>query len=700
MNRQAQIPIDKVRVIGIFAHVDAGKTTTSEAILYYTGRIRRVGNIDEGNTQLDWMTQERERGITVTSAATTCNWQGHRINLIDTPGHIDFAAEVVRSIRVIDGAVIVLCGVGGVEPQTNSVWMHADREGLPRLIFVNKLDRLGADFTRVLGEIREQLTPRAIVLQLPIGREAEFVGMVDVLSRQAYIWKEGSETPASEGVPDSMQDEVEAARAALLEAICETDDELLEQWFEGEEPAIHAVTSALRDAVTTGELIPVLCGSALRRIGIQPLLDSIAAYLPSPLEMPLIRRPGRKAAEKHTVQPDAPEAPFRATAFKIVTDPYVGHLTWVRVLSGRRAVGETVCNPRLSQEERVGRIYRMHANQREQIPEMSASDVVALVGVRSAATGDTLCDPEHPVMLDAFEFPEPVIMVALMPETDELRERMRQAVVRLCNEDPTLTNHLDPDTGEFILAGMGELHLEIVVDRLRTEFDLIPTVSQPLIAYRETIRQSSRATGFYRRQSGGHGHFARVRLLMEPIERGAGVVFKDASPRSEIPEEFVRPTEIGIRELLEKGVIAGYPITDVRVVFLGGRIHEVDSSGKDFQIAGSMAARQAVQRGNPALLEPVMRVDVNVGEEHIGALTGDMGRRRGRVKSIDMHGSLYRLTGQVPLDGVRGYATFLRNLTQGRGTFTLEFRQHDIVPDEIAAEIIQQRRLEGKIPRR
>ncbi|MFQ6102213.1 MAG: elongation factor G [Anaerolineae bacterium] len=713
MSKQREAPIGKVRIIGIFAHVDAGKTTTSEAILYYTGRVHRVGSVDEGTTQLDWMEQERERGITITAAATACHWQGHRINLIDTPGHIDFTAEVVRSIRVIDGAVILLCGVGGVEPQTEAVWMHADRENLSRIIFVNKLDRLGADFGRVLGEVHERLTPNALPLQLPMGRacpecnrrEGEFIGVVDLIGQRALTWRDGADDPTVEPIPASMQAKATAAREVLIDTICETDDALLEQRLAGLEPDTGALVVALRRATIAGKLVPVLCGAARKRIGVRPLLDAVVAYLPAPVDMsPVLgtvpHAKGVKGAGEIVERPDDPGAPLCAAAFKIVTDPHVGHLTWVRVFSGQLKVGEMVYNPRAGVEERVGRIYRMHGNRREQVGHMAASDVVALVGVKSAITGDTLCDAAHPIELETFKFPEPVIVVALTAASSDEQEKLRQAVARLCAEDPTLISRFDTETEELTLAGMGELHLEIAVDRLRREFGVAPQVSPPQVAYRETIRRASEAAGTYKKQTGGHGHFAEVHLRVEPLERREGVVFENEAPPSEFPSDFVRPTELGVRDALEKGVIAGYPLTDVRVTLLGGRFHEVDSAAMDFQIAGSMAVRQAVRQAGPALLEPVMHADINVGEEYLGSVVADLGRRRGSVSGMHVRGGMRNVDGEVPLAEARGYATDLRSLTQGRGTFTLEFRRYDLVPDSIAEQIIKQRRAEGKIPRR
>ena len=700
MNKKKEAPIEKVRIIGIFAHVDAGKTTTSEAILYYTGRTHRLGSVDAGDTQLDWMDQERERGITITAAATACHWRGHRINLIDTPGHIDFTAEVVRSIRVIDGAVVLLCGVGGVEPQTEAVWMHANRENLARIIFINKLDRMGADFDRVLAEVRDLLTPQAVPLQLPIGSEGTFSGVVDLLSQQALIWRAGEDDPTVQPIPAAMQAQAALARERLRDAICDTDEALLEQCLEGTEPDEATLQAALRRATMAGKLVPVLCGSSRNRVGVQPLLDAVVAYLPAPVDMPSVLGilPGDEA--EIVERPDDPAAPLCAAAFKIVSDPHVGHLTWVRVFSGRLRVGEVVYNPRAGEQERVGRIYRMHGNQREQVDHMAASDVVALVGVKSAITGDTLCDPDHPIMLETFKFPEPVIAIALSPPSAQEREKLSQAVARLCAEDPTLIGRFDAETGEQTLAGMGELHLEVAAERLRREFGIAPRVSAPQVSYRETIRQAAETVGRYKKQSGGRGHYAEVQLRVEPLQPGEGIVFENEAPPAEFPRDFVRPTEMGVRDALEKGIIAGYAVTDVRVTLLGGRFHEVDSAAMDFEIAGSMAVRQAVRQARPALLEPVMSLDMNVGEEYLGAIVGDLSRRRGVVKEMRVRGNVRHVEGEVPLGETFGYATDLRSLTSGRGTFTLEFARYDLLPDSLAEQVIKQRLAEGKVPKR
>ena len=716
MDKTREVSPDKVRVIGVFAHVDAGKTTTSEAILYHTGRVHRVGRVDDGDTQLDWMEQERRRGITVWSAATTCQWRGRRIDLIDTPGHIDFAAEVVRTIRVIDGAVIVLCGVGGVEPQTNTVWTHADRQELPRVIFVNKLDRPRADFDRVLGTIKSQLTPNAVALQLPIEREGRFNGVVDLITKEAFVWRNGAVAPVRESTASSLAGEVASARASLVDAICETDDVLLEQRLAEQEPDEAVLQAALRRACVGGKLVPVLCGSALKRIGVQALLDSVIAYLPSPTEGAPMRDAAADAAtgnERSVVlKRGAVDSPLCAGVFKIVTDPHIGHMTWVRVFCGRLEAGQQALNPRIDVEERVTRIYRMHADKRQRIDRAVAGDVVALVGVKSVVTGDTLCDPAHRLELESSSFPEPVIAVALTPPSDAQIDKLHRAVRRLCQEDPTLIARFDAETGQQTLAGMGELHLEISVDRLRTEFGVLAHASPPQIAYRETVRRRDESAGTYRKQSGGHGHYAQVRLRIEPTEPGQGVLFEDATPayrgpsgaerarHSFIPPHFVRPIELGVREALEKGILAGYPVSNVRVTLLGGKVHEVDSSQIDFHIAASMAVRQAARRAGLALIEPVMAVHVDMDEQRLGAVTADIARRRGRIGTIDARGDTRHMAGEAPLANMRGYATDLRSLTHGRAMFGLEFLRYDFVPPPIAEQVIAQRRADGRIPTR
>jgi elongation factor G len=705
MATKKEAPLENVRIIGIFAHVDAGKTTTSESILYYTGRIHRAGSIDEGDTQMDFLQQERERGITIMSAATACHWREHRINLIDTPGHIDFTAEVVRSIRVIDGAVMIVCGVGGVEPQTEAVWLHANREKLARLIFVNKLDRIGADFYRVLDEIRQRLTPNAVPLELPIGIENDFVGVVDLFTEQALVWRDGIDDPDTISVPVEMTTQVAKAREALFDAICETDDVLLEQRLEGLPVEIGALRAALRKAVVAGQIVPVLCGTSRNRIAVQPLLDAIVDYLPAPVDMPPVLGHDPTQEDEIIERQDAFDVPFCASAFKIVTDPHVGHLTWVRVFSGQMNAGELVYNPRADTTERVGRIYRMHANRREQVESMAASDVVALVGVKSAVTGDTLCDPAHPIVLEGIHFPTPVIAVALTPQSTKDREKLHQAVSHLCDEDPTLIQNFDAETGELTLAGMGELHLDVSVDRLRTEFGIVPQVSSPQVSYRETVEKHVEVTTTYKKQSGGHGHYAEIVLGIEPLAEDEeadehGILFVHAAPPAELPRDFWRPTELGVRHALEQGVIAGYSVTGVKVTLLGGRYHEVDSAAMDFEIAGGMGARQVVHAAAPALLEPVMHIDINVAEEYVGSIVADIGRRRGLVNAMRVRGLLRNVDGEVPLAEARGYATDLRSMTQGRGTFTLEFKRYAVVPAGIAEEIVKERKAAGKVPLR
>ncbi len=706
MNKKKEAPIENVRIIGIFAHVDAGKTTTTESILYFTGKIHRQGNIDEGSTQMDFMQQERERGITIMSAATACRWKGHRINIIDTPGHIDFTAEVVRSIRVIDGAVIILCGVGGVEPQTEAVWLHADHEHLPRMLFINKLDRIGADFERVLAEAQERLTPKAIAIELPIGVESDFRGVVDLLTEQALFWETGSDEPKPGPIPAAMAADVAQARERLLDSIAETDEALLLRRLEGEEITVAELQAALRQAVINGDLVPVLCGASRGRIGIQPLLDAVIAYLPAPVDMRPVLGHNPLDEEEIIERPDSFDAPFCALAFKIVTDPHVGHLTWVRVFSGQINAGEELLNPRTGAKERVGRIYRMHADRREQVDWMAASDVVALVGVKEALTGDTLCNPAYPIILEQLKFPEPVIAVALTPQAAKDREKLQQAVARLSDEDPTLVQKTDPETGELTLAGMGELHLDVTVDRLRTEFGLVPVVSPPQVSYRETVRKTVELTTTYKKQSGGHGHFAEVTLRIEPLpeeeaeEAVEGVLFVSEAPPGDLPRDFWRPTELGLRRALAQGVIAGFPVQRVKVTLTGGRYHEVDSAAMDFEICGGMAARQLVRAANPALLEPIMRIDINVPEDFMGSVVADIGRRRGLVNTMRARGQLRNVDGEVPLAEARGYATELRSMTQGRGTFTLEFKRYEITPDGIAEGVIKERKAAGKIPER
>jgi elongation factor G len=695
----AEEMISHIRVIGVYAHIDAGKTTTSEAILYLTGRIHRAGSVDDGNTQLDWMEQERERGITITAAATSCAWRGSQLHLIDTPGHIDFTAEVMRSIRVIDGAVVVMCGVGGVETQTETVWRQAEQQRLPRIIFINKLDRETADFDQAVASARKRLTPHAAPLQIPVGFGETLRGVVDLLEQKALLWQPGEDEPREAAIPPELVESASHMRGELLDAICETDDALFELRLEGGEPTLPDLRAALRRAVISGQITPILCGSARKKVGIQPLLDAIAAYLPSPLDMPPVNGTLPESAEAITRAAD-PDAPFCASAFKIVADPHVGHLVWVRVFSGTRSVGEVVYNPRTGVEERIGRIYRIHANRRENVTSATVGDVVALVGVKAVVTGDTLCLPSAPLFLEPFQFPEPVISVALAAPADDDRDKLHLYASHLCEEDPTLKLSYDAETGEQVLSGMGELHLEIAIDRLRSEYGMTVRSSQLQVAYRETVLHKSEASGTYRKQTGGHGHFAMVRLRVEPLQRGEGIVFRSSANPVDVPDGFARSAEAGAREALEKGILAGYPVTDVRLTLVSGKFHEIDSDAMDFRIAGSMAVRQALRQAAPVLLEPIMAADIAVGEEYLGTVLGDFNRRRGVVQDLEIHRVLRSIRGEVPLAEVSGYATGLRDMSQGRGSFTLEFRRYDIVPVRQADAIIEQRLASGKLPRR
>ncbi len=698
--RDKTLALHRHRIIGIFAHVDAGKTTTSEAILFYTGKTHNLGRVDEGNTVLDWMQSERERGITITSAATSCEWNAHRISLIDTPGHIDFTAEVVRSIRVIDSAIILLCGVGGIEPQTESVWMQAEQERLPRVIFVNKLDRVGADFFRVVEEVHERFSTKAIATQVPIGKEEGFHGVVDLLTLEALIWQPGEIKPEKTDIPEELKAEIEEKRALLIEAICETDDELLEHYLSGNYPEIDRLKQAFREAVLSNKLIPILCGATLNRIGVEPLLNTVVDYLPSPADeythAGFDPEDHDMVTEIHATNDD----PLAAYVFKIVTDPHVGSLTWVRVFSGAFHVGGTLINPRTGDKERVSRIYRIHANKRESVDKMVTGDVVALVGLKNPLTGDTLCQEDRLVVMGDMEFPDPVISIALSLPQAEDSTKLHQAVAKLCSEDPTLTNSFDHETEELILNGLGELHLEVTVERLKNEFNIEPIVSPPLVSYGETIVESREENYTYKKQSGGHGHFAQVIFKMEPLPRGEGFIFENRAPAQEIPGEFIPHVEQGFKDTMEKGVFAGFPMSDIKVTLTGGKHHKVDSAPVDFRLAASMALRHAIKKTPATLLEPIMKINISVDEQYLGAVIGDLGKRRGNTKSMDLRGNRYYVVGEVPLAEVCGYATVLRGLTQGRSSFTLEINHYDIVPESIASEVIKDREEKGKVNQR
>jgi elongation factor G len=680
-------PLDKVRNIGIIAHIDAGKTTITERVLFYTGRTYKVGEVHEGTTVMDWMEQERERGITITSAATTTFWRDHRINIIDTPGHVDFTAEVERSLRVLDGAVVVFDGKEGVEPQSEKVWRQADRYQVPRLCFVNKMDKVGADFAASLASIKEKLGASTLVLSLPIGEEDQFSGVVDVLLKKAYRFggKFGEEM-IEEAVPKEMEPLLEKTRSETLEKIVESDEKLLEKYLSGEELSVDEVKKALRKMVVSGEIFPVLAGSALKNIGAQRVLDAVVDYLPSPLDVPPVE--GIDLEGKKAVRATDPKEPFAALAFKVQTDPFVGRLTYFRVYSGTLKAGAGVLNSTKGKKDRIGRILLMHADSREEVKEIGAGEIGAAVGLKETATGDTLCDGESPVILESISFPEPVIAVAIEPKTKADQEKMGQAMRKLAEEDPTFKIRADQETGETIISGMGELHLEIVVDRMKREFKVEADVGKPQVAYKETISQVIEQEGKYIRQSGGRGQYGHVFLRLEPIPRGQGFEFVDAIKGGAIPKEFISAVEKGVKEAMSKGVMAGYPLVDMRVTLFDGSFHDVDSSDIAFQIAGSEATREGSKRAKPRLLEPIMRVEATVPEKHLGEVVGDLSSRRGHISGTEVRGNAQVIKALVPLGEMFGYATTIRSLTSGRGTFNMEPSHYEKVPENVVEEIV------------
>lgn len=688
-------PLERVRNIGIIAHIDAGKTTTTERILYYTGVIHRMGEVHEGTATMDHMEQERERGITITSAATTTYWLDHQVNIIDTPGHIDFTAEVQRSLRVLDGGVVVFDAVAGVEPQSETVWRQANGYNVPRICFVNKMDRVGADFARTVGMIRNRLGANPILVQYPIGQESSFRGIVDLMTMQAYEWHEDDQgtKPVAIDMPEDIREQAEAARHDMVERIAETDDELTLRYLEGEEFTAEDLQKALRAATIANLATPVFCGSALRNRGIQRVLDGIVTYLPSPLDVPPIQgtNPDTGADESRAPSDDEP---FSALVFKIVTDPYVGRLAYFRVYSGVVKVGDSVLNSTKGQRERIGRILRMHADHREDLKEIGAGDIAATLGLKRTFTGDTLSDQKAPIILEAIDFPEPVISLAIEPKSTQDQDKMGNALRSLAEEDPTFEVRADDQTGQTVLYGMGELHLEVLVDRLLREFKVGANVGTPRVAYRETItRPVDKIEGRFVRQSGGRGQFGHVVISMEPQEPGTGIVFENAIVGGTIPREYIGPTEAGIREALESGVLAGYPVVDVKVTLFDGSFHEVDSSEMAFKIAGSMAAKDAVQSGRPVLLEPVMRVEVVAPEEYTGDVIGNLSANRGMIEGMELRSDgLQTIKAHIPLGETFGYATKLRSMTQGRGTFTMEFDHYAQLSESLAHEILQGRR--------
>ena len=680
--------LERTRNIGIMAHIDAGKTTTTERILYYTGRTHRIGEVHEGAATMDWMAQEQERGITITSAATTCFWRDHRINIIDTPGHVDFTVEVERSLRVLDGAVAVFDSVAGVEPQSETVWRQADRYAVPRIAYVNKMDRMGADFARAVATMRDRLGTNAIPVHLPIGAEADFAGLVDLVTMTAVTYEDDLGTKVNEGpVPDNLQDEANAARETLIEALADTDDALAEAYLEGEEISPEMLRSAIRKGVLDIVITPVLCGSSFKNKGVQHLLDAVVDYLPSPLDV----RPAEglePGSDDPAERPADPSAPFAALAFKVMSDPYVGRLTYLRVYSGQIAAGASLVNATKDRKERVGRLLMMHANHREDVETATAGDIVAAVGLKSTTTGDTLADPSNPIVLERMTFPEPVISVAIEPKTKADQDKLAQALGRLSEEDPTFRVRTDEETGQTLIAGMGELHLEIIVDRLTREFNVDANVGAPQVAYRETVRKRvEKVEGRFVRQTGGRGQFGHVYITMEPNEAGKGYEFTSKIVGGAIPKEYIAPVDQGIREALESGVLAGYPMVDIKVELIDGSYHDVDSSEMAFKIAGSMAAKAAAQKASPTLLEPLMAVEVVAPAEFTGAVAGDISRRRGQIGGIDPRGQTEVVTAAVPLSEMFGYATALRSATQGRATFTMQFDRYEQVPQSIAEQI-------------
>jgi elongation factor G len=683
-------PLERVRNIGIMAHIDAGKTTTTERILYYTGRTHRMGEVHEGAATMDWMAQEQERGITITSAATTCFWRDHRINIIDTPGHVDFTVEVERSLRVLDGAVAVFDSVAGVEPQSETVWRQADRYGVPRIAYVNKMDRIGANFAFAVQTMRERLGANAIPVQLPLGEESEFRGLIDLVRMQAITYADDLGTAVQTGpIPDEMTAATEAAREVLIEAVADHDDRVAEAYLEGGPVGPDEITAALRAAVLANAITPVFCGSSFKNKGVQPLLDAVVDLLPSPLDV----RPaagvvprGEETAERGA----DPAAPFAALAFKVMSDPYVGRLTYLRVYSGTLRTGTQIVNATKDRRERVGRLLMMHANHREDVEEVSAGDIVAAVGLKTTTTGDTLAAPDRPIVLERMTFPEPVIGLAIEPRTKADQEKLAQALSRLADEDPTFRVRTDEETGQTVISGMGELHLEIIVDRLMREFNVDANVGQPQVAYRETVRKRvEKVEGRFVRQTGGRGQFGHVLLNLEPNDPGAGYSFESRIVGGAVPREFIPAVDEGVREALEGGVLAGYPMVDVRVELVDGSYHEVDSSELAFKIAGSMAAREAARRASPALLEPVMAVEVVTPKEFIGPVVGDLTSRRGHISGMEERGATGVVSATVPLSTMFGYATAVRSNTQGRATFTMQFERYAEVPTSVSEEIRQ-----------
>ena len=698
-------PIEKVRNIGIIAHIDAGKTTTSERVLFYTGISHKIGEVHEGEAIMDWMEQERERGITITSAATTCFWSPTyvtdpeeakkrkiKINIIDTPGHVDFTAEVERSLRVLDGGVVVFDGVAGVEPQSETVWHQADKYNVPRLCFINKLDRTGADFEKSLASIHERLNPKAVAIQIPIGLEEKFSGVIDLLRMKAVRFEgEKGEKVVLEEIPDDLKNSAESWRAKMVEVVAGEDDALTEKYLNGQEIGLEELRQAIHRLTIESKINPVFCGSSLKNKGVQLVLDGVADFLPSPLEVPPLKAINFKDNSEIVVE-TRDDAPFAALAFKVASDPYVGFLTYFRVYSGVLNKGSYIVNATNGNKERIGRILRMHANQREEIEEVQAGEIAAAVGLKDTRTGDTLCDPDHLIVLEKIEFPEPVISLRVEPKTKADQEKMGLALKRLLDEDPTFRVKVDQETAETIISGMGELHLEILVDRMLREFNVAVNTGKPQVAYKETIKKEAEAEGKYIRQSGGHGQYGHCRIRIEPLERGKGFEFINDIKGGVIPQEFISPIEKGVKEALEKGVVAGFPLQDVAVTLYDGSYHDVDSSEAAFKIAGSMALQSAAKRAEPVLLEPIMKVEVVTPSNFLGDVTGDLNSRRGRIENMGERGQMRVVDSKIPLANMFGYSTQLRSMTEGRASYTMEFSHYEEGPQNITQQIVEGKR--------
>ena len=677
--------LEKTRNIGFIAHIDAGKTTVTERVLYFTGRIRKIGGVDDGTTAMDWMAQERERGITITSAATTAEWDGYTINIIDTPGHVDFTAEVERSLRILDGGVVVFDAVAGVQPQSETVWRQADKYNVPRICFVNKMDRVGADFNRTIDSISHRLQANPVAVQIPIGEEDDFLGVIDLIEGKSWTWtEEGKDIPKEGPVPEEFIEDYLNYRGLMIEKIAETDDELLFKYLEDEEITNQEIKDALRKATIGYSIVPVFCGTALRTKGIQPLIDAICEYLPSPLDVPPVTGTALTSDDEIARAPD-PSEPFSALAFKTVSDPYIGRLVYFRVYSGTAASGSSVYNSTNRRRERLGRIVQMHAQHREDIDEVHAGQIAAAVGLKFTATGDTICTQSDPIVLETISFPEPVISVAIEPRSRADQDKLSDALVKLSDEDPTFKINYDDETGQTIMSGMGELHLEILVDRMKREFNVDGNIGQPRVAYRETVRRSSGGVGRFVRQTGGHGQFGHVVIEIEPGKQGSGIVVEDNIRGGAIPREFIPSAESGIREALNTGPLSGFPIIDVKITMVDGSSHEVDSSQIAFQIAGSMAAKDAVGKARPLLLEPIMSLEVVTPGDFLGEVLGDLGRRRAAIRNIEGQGEIQVVKAAIPLGESFGYANAIRSLTQGRASYNMEFDNYEPAPEGVLA---------------